>query len=119
MFGAGTCCCAPPNNVAGAGRARAAWLCAVAAAKKILKLPEWHGLHPVIQLEGSRYLDIRNLKLYKTNHCVSTSPKCNALMLRKGLDSAGRAMKLALTARRDIWRGEEILWEYSTSMTFD
>ena len=82
------------------------------AARKILNTPKWRGTHPVIQLSGDRFLDISHLKLYKSNHCPSTSPKCNACVLQTG------PVRLVLTARRNIWPGEEILWEYSATMTF-
>lgn len=83
------------------------------AAKKIMNLPEWRGLQPVIQASGDRFLDIRQLTLYKSNHTESSSPKCNAFCSQIG------PAKLTLTARRDIWQGEEILWEYSRTMRED
>ena len=79
-------------------------------AKQILNMPEWRGLQPVIQSNGNAFLDIRKLKLYKCNHSASTSPQCNACVTQTG------PARLTLTARRDIWRGEEILWEYSPTM---
>ena len=75
-----------------------------------MSLPEWRGRQPVIQGSGDRFLDIRRAKLYKSNHSASTSPKCNAYVSQTG------PARLALTARRDIWRGEEILFEYSPTM---
>ena len=76
-----------------------------------MNLPEWKGLHPVIQLSGDRFLDIRALKLYKTNHAESNSPKCNGYVSQIG------PSRITMTALRDIWQGEEIMWEYSPQMT--
>lgn len=80
------------------------------AATKIMSTPEWRGKHPVIQLNSDRFLDIRRLTLYKSNHTPSSSPRCNAHVAQSG------PARLTLTALRDIRRGEEILWEYSASM---
>ena len=82
------------------------------AAKKIMNSPEWNGLHPVIQLSSDRFLSISHLLLYKSNHCDSASPKCNAYCSKIG------SATLRLTARRDVWRGEEILWEYTPTIQF-
>lgn len=81
-----------------------------AAATKIMNLPEWRGKQPVIQLSGDRFLDIRQLLLYKTNHAESSSPKCNAYISQVG------PTRLTITASRGIWHGEEIMWEYSPTM---
>ena len=64
----------------------------------------------LLQATGDRFLDIRALKLYKSNHMEATSPRCNAYCSQTG------PARLALFARRDVWRGEEILWEYSKTM---
>lgn len=80
------------------------------AAKKIMNMPAWRGLQPVIQGSGNRFLDIRLLKIYKANHCESTSPNCNACVSQSG------PARLTMTALRGIWRDEEILWEYSQTM---
>ena len=81
-------------------------------AKKIQSLPEWKGLHPVIQASGDRFLDIRLLRLYKANHISSSSPKCNAYVTQRG------PARLTMIARRDIWQEEEILWEYSPTLSY-
>jgi len=80
------------------------------AAKKIQNTPQWKGLQPVIQGSGDRFLDIRLLRLYKANHTEATSTKCNAYVVQSG------PARLVMIARRDIWRGEEILWEYSATL---
>ena len=76
-------------------------------AKKILADPTWAQANPVIQMNGDRFLDIRRLLLYKSNHALSTSQRCNA-----DVELVGNGT-VALVARRTIRRGEEILWEYS------
>ena len=84
-------------------------------AKKLMNSPEWKDAeigHPVIQLSSDRFLSISHLLLYKSNHCDSASPKCNAYCSKIG------AATLRLTARRDVWRGEEILWEYTPTIQF-
>jgi len=81
------------------------------AAKKIMNLAAWKGLQPVIQgSKSNRYLDIRNLTIYKANHCESTSTKCNACVEQCGPN------RLLMTAKRNIYKNEEILWEYSKTM---
>jgi hypothetical protein len=80
------------------------------AAKKIMNMPAWRGLQPVIQGSANRFLDIRLLKIYKANHCEATSSNCNSYVSQNG------PARLTMTAVRNIWRGEEILWEYSQSM---
>lgn len=82
------------------------------AAKAILNSPAWRGLHPVIQGTGDRFLDIRKLLLYKSNHIESTSTRCNAWISQTG------PATLRLTALRNVWRGEEIMWEYAKTMQF-
>lgn len=80
------------------------------AAKKIMNLPAWRGLQPVIQGSANRFLDIRLLQIYKANHCEATNRNCNAYVSQNG------PARLTMRAVRGIWRGEEILWEYSQSM---
>jgi len=80
------------------------------AAKLILNMPEWHGRQPVIQGSSNKYLDIRLLLIHKANHCPATSPQCNAAVSQKG------PARLVMTTRRNVYRGEEILWEYSPTM---
>lgn len=80
-------------------------------AKKIRNLPTWRGLQPIIQgTTRNRCFDIRHTKIYKANHCVSTDPKCNSYVTQCG------PAQIVMRATRTIWQGEEILWEYSTSM---
>jgi len=79
-------------------------------AKKITNMPAWRNRQPVIQGGGNRFLDIRLLTIYKANHCEATSPNCNACVSQSG------PARLTMTALRNIWRHEEILWEYSPTM---
>ena len=79
------------------------------AAKVIMNLPAWRGRHACIQSSGNRFLDIRLLQLYKANHCASSSRSCNVEVSQTG------PAQLSMTARRGIYRGEELLWEYSAS----
>ena len=83
------------------------------AAKQILAIPKWRHANPIIQAHGDNYFDIRALLLYKSNHADSSSSACNAYCTQLG------PTRLALVARRDIWKGEEILWEYAKSMSMN
>jgi hypothetical protein len=78
-----------------------------ADAKKILADPVWALANPVIQINGDRFLDLRRLLLYKSNHAFSSEPRCNVRV-----EQVGEGL-LALVATRQVRRGEELLWEYS------
>ena len=79
------------------------------AAKVIMNLPAWKGRHACIQSSGNRFLDIRLLQLYKANHCAAGQANCNVEVSQTG------PSQLSMTARRGIYRNEELLWEYSAS----
>mmetsp|Transcript_64348 Transcript_64348/g.126339 ORF Transcript_64348/g.126339 Transcript_64348/m.126339 type:complete len:170 (+) Transcript_64348:122-631(+) len=76
-------------------------------AKRVLQDPVWSHANPVIQLNGNRFLDIRKLLLYKSNHAVASSRACNV-----SVEQVGPA-DLALVSSRPIRKGEELMWEYS------
>jgi len=76
-------------------------------AKQILQMPEWKDMNPVIQGNRSEFLDIRRLLLWKSNHAPATSWNCNVALVRTG------HCRLQLVALRDIYEGEELMWEYA------
>eukprot|EP01062_Namystynia_karyoxenos_P073480 TRINITY_DN70273_c0_g1_i1.p1 TRINITY_DN70273_c0_g1~~TRINITY_DN70273_c0_g1_i1.p1 ORF type:complete len:194 (+),score=53.91 TRINITY_DN70273_c0_g1_i1:84-584(+) len=76
-------------------------------ARQILNLPEWRDRNPVIQLNKAQFLDIRHLRLYKSNHATKRSGRTNVEIARSGMS------RVEVVATRDIYRGEELLWEYS------
>ena len=76
-------------------------------AKRILSMPEWKNQHPLIQCNKDNFLDIRKLTLYKSNHAEEEERCCNAAVAQTSNTT------LTMTARRDIHRGEELMWQYA------
>ena len=78
-----------------------------ADAKRILADPVWAAANPVIQLNGGKFLDIRKLLLYKSNHAFAAEKRCNARVSLIGPST------VALVSLRTVRKGEELMWEYS------
>jgi|MDSY01.1.fsa_nt_gb hypothetical protein len=76
-------------------------------ARKILDMPQWRNQHPLIQCNKDVFLDIRELTLYKSNHAEEDQCSCNAAVAQTS------ERTLTMTARRDIHRGEELMWQYA------
>ena len=76
-------------------------------AKQIMHLPDWKNQHCVIQCNKDNFLDIRNLTLYKSNHAEEDQKSCNTSVQQTSNDT------LTMIARRDIYGGEELLWQYA------
>ena len=76
-------------------------------AKKILAIPKWANEHPVIQCNKDNFLDIRQLTLYKANHADEGQYSCNVTVGQTSNDT------LTMTATRDTYEGEELMWQYS------